>query len=884
MLLRQVAIAIVIQLASSVVPSAQNAAGRAVHAVHAVRTTDKVTIDGFLNDNVWGLAPPATEFTQRDPDVGKAPSERTELRIAYDDANMYFGIRLLDSEPGKIVRRLSRRDDNPDADAFTIQLSPYHDQLTGVIFEISAAGVQRDAIISNDTNIDYSWEGVWETAVRITDDGWVAELRIALSQLRFPASAHQVWGVNAARFIHRKNETVWLQLVPKDESGVASRMDDLEGLEGIEFRRHLALMPYVANRSEFIRPAAEHDPFNDGSRQFGSTGLDVKYGVSNNVTLDATVNPDFGQVEVDPAVVNLSAFETFFPEKRPFFLEGANIFGNFGKGGANNFMGFNRAEPNLFYSRRIGRAPSGHASGGFVDQPSATTILGAGKLTGKTTGGWTFGLVEAATSREYATVINGNQRLTEEVEPFTNYFVGRVAREKGRGGFGLLTTEVQRDIRQPVLRDLLPKQASIVGGDAYLFLDSRRDWVVNGRFAGSGVSGSAAAIDVLQRAPQRYLQRPDAPHVKLVSGLTSLRGWTGSVDLNKNQGNMTVNAALWGTSPGFESNDLGFQTGGDAAGTHIAWIWKKPTPDRVTRDRSLVVAKFWTWNYGRQRLGDGVMSFANATLLNYWSLNGSVGIFRQTLDDHLTRGGPIALNPASRNLNFGVSTDGRKKVSFNFGSGHGWNSAGGWDYSGNLGVTFKPTPSILISSGPEISRSRNIAQYVTSATDRTATSTYGGRYVFADVDQSQVSLTTRANWILSPRMSLQVFAQPLIAVGRYWDFKELARPHTFSFSRYGYDIGRLGLDSGRYAVDPDGSGPASPFTFDDPNFNFKSLRVNAVFRWEWRLGSTLYLVWTENRQDFSNPGQFSLTRDAGRMFAAPPNDIFQVRFSYWFSK
>jgi len=861
--------------ATLILPIICMAAHAQSRSVRAVRASEKILVDGILNETVWGSAPAETAFTQRDPDEGMPATEQTELRIAYDDANIYFGIRLLDREPAQIVRRLSRRDDEANADFIGIQLSPYRDKLTGAIFWVSAAGVQRDATIFNDTNADFSWEGVWESVARITDDGWTTEIRIPFSQLRFPESARQIWGINVARFIQRKNETVWLLLVPKGESGMASRMLDLEGLDGIESRRHLDLMPYLVNRNEFIEPSSQSSPFNDGSRQFAATGVDIKYGVSSNVTLDATVNPDFGQVEVDPAVVNLSAFETFFPEKRPFFLEGSNIFGNFGNGGANNFMGFNRAEPNLFYSRRVGRAPQGAAFGDFVDQPSATTILGAGKLTGKTSGGWTFGLIEAVTSREYAKVMTGGQHSKSEVEPLTNYFVARVQREKGRSGFGFISTGVQRDLRQPGLRDLLTNQAYAAGGDAYLFLDSRRDWVVTGKFAGSSVHGSEAAIDLLQQSPQRYFQRPDATHVRLRPGLTSMRGWTGSVNLNKNQGNKTVNAALWGVSPGFESNDLGFQTGGDVAGAHIAWIWRKPNPDRFTRDRAVTIAKSWTWNYGRQKLHDGLFVFANATLRNYWSVNSSLGLFRQVQDDHLTRGGPIALNPASFFFNANLSTDGRKKISLNTGISHSANKAGGWDYGGNVGVEFKPTPSIFISSGPEISRSRNVAQYV---------STSGAHYVFADLDQSQVSLTTRANWILSPKMSLQVFTQPLISAGRYWDFKELAGPNTFTFSRYGYDIVRILLDANRqYLVDPIGNG-ASTFTFGDPDFNFKSLRVNAVFRWEWRLGSTLYFVWTEGREDFSNPGHLSPRRDIGRLFNARADDIFLVRLSYWFSR
>src|SRR5579883_701101 len=295
-------------------PGAYAQAGKkSAHTLHAFHATEKITIDGVLNDPVWMKAPIEFDFTQRDPIQGADPSERTQIQIAYDDASIYFGVRMFDKEPEKIVRQLSRRDDNPDADYFLLQLSPNHDKLTGALFQVSAAGVQRDAIISNDTFQDQSWDGVWESAVHIDDEGWSLEIRIPFSQLRFPRGDRQVWGINAARFIHRKNETVWLQMVPKNDTGTASRMDDLDGIDGLESHRHLDLMPYIVGRGSFIRPAGPNDPFNSGHRFFGTGGLDLKYGIKPNITLDATVNPDFGQVEVDPAVVNLTQFETFFP-------------------------------------------------------------------------------------------------------------------------------------------------------------------------------------------------------------------------------------------------------------------------------------------------------------------------------------------------------------------------------------------------------------------------------------------------------------------------------------------------------------------------------------------------------------------------------------------
>ena len=310
-------------------------------------------------------------------------------------------MRLYDSEPDKIVARLSRRDDDADADRFTFYVDAMHDRLTGASFEVSAGGVQRDTIISNDTNRDSSWDGVWESAVSIDQEGWTIEMRIPLSQLRFLRGDRQTWGFNAERFIYRKNERVWFELVPRAANALMSRAAELTDIDGVQPRRSLELLPYTAARSEFVQPGASGDPFNDGSRYFGAAGLDLKYVPRPNIILNAAINPDFGQVEIDPAVVNLGAFETFFQEKRPFFIEGAQIFSNFGNLGANNHWGFNRSEPILVHTRRLGRVPQGEASGDFVDRPTATTIIGAAKLTGKTNSGWSFGVLDAVTDREH---------------------------------------------------------------------------------------------------------------------------------------------------------------------------------------------------------------------------------------------------------------------------------------------------------------------------------------------------------------------------------------------------------------------------------------------------------------------------------------------------
>jgi len=414
--------------------------------VRAERASAPISVDGRLDEDAWRRAPVAGGFLQRDPNQGEPATEATELRILFDDGALYVGARLRDREPARIVRQLSRRDVVAEADSFSIFLDPHHDHLTGVEFQVSAAGVQRDAVIYDDNFEDDSWDAVWESAVAVDAEGWTVEMRIPFSQLRFPVASRQAWGVNARRVVQRKNEASWLALVPKNESGLASRMAHLEGIEGVPPAKHVELLPYVSTRAEYVAPARPGDPFNDGSRLFGGAGLDLKYGFATNMALVAAINPDFGQVEVDPAVVNLTAFETFFEEKRPFFTEGAQVFSHFARSGASEYLSFFYPEPQLFYSRRIGRAPQGSAAADFVDTPESTTILGAAKLTGRTSGGWTVGVLEAVTGRETARLSDGSSFGREEVEPLTNYVVGRMRRELGRrGAIGFLVRYRRRN-------------------------------------------------------------------------------------------------------------------------------------------------------------------------------------------------------------------------------------------------------------------------------------------------------------------------------------------------------------------------------------------------------------------------------------------------------
>jgi hypothetical protein len=877
------------QLAAGQMPpnAGQNTPGNHAPAtIRAGRMRKPPVIDGRLSEIEWAQGDPITTFRQRDPDEGQPVTERTEVRILVDDGALYVGARLFDREPEGISRRLSARDEEADADQFGIVLDPRHDHRTGAIFVVSAAGVQRDMAVSNDDREDGSWDAVWASAVSVDDEGWTAELKIPFSQLRFPGGANPVWGVNLARYIRRRKETAWLELVPKNENGTASRLAHLVGLENAVPSRPIEFVPYTAARSEFVAPDKPGNPFNDGSQVFGSVGLDVKAGLGGSLTLDATINPDFGQAEVDPAVVNLTAYETFFDEKRRFFIEGSDIFRNFGTGGANNFFGFNTSDPDLFYSRRIGRAPGLSGEGEFVEAARATTILGAVKLTGKTPSGWSIGLVEAVTSRERARTITGGVAGKSDIEPLSNYTVARVLREFNRGGAGFLVTSTNRRLGSPRVESSMLHRSTVAGGDAYYFFDRDKEWVVTGKLSGSYVAGSAAAIADMQRAPQRYYQRPDAPQVSFDPARTSLSGFAGRVNLNRNRGIWRANAALWGVSPGFDSNELGFHSIGDRAGGHAVLLRIDETVNRWSRFRMIWLAKAWTWNFNRRLTTDLWFGCTAARFLNYWGVDGCGSASRRVADDQLTRGGPAAVNPASGSFSLGTHSDDRKWISLGINGRRQWNEFGAWSGSVGVGVTLKPSSSLTLILAPDVNWSNDLAQYIRTEVDPTAVATFGQRYVFGRLKQTQVSLTTRVNYVITPRASLQVFMQPLLANGAYGSFKELAAAGTYEFLEYGSPGTSIDYDAAarRFSVDPDATGASAPFAFDNPDFNFKSLRVNAVFRWEFRAGSTLYAVWTEQREDLSNPGHFSFNRDASALFRAPANDIVLVKIAYWIGR
>lgn len=838
-------------------------------------------IDGRLEDPAWVTAQSVSGFIQRGPNPGEPATERTEVRVLYTRDALYVAARMHDA-PDSLATALFRRDDDGYSDWFSLQVDANRDRRTALSFEISPRGVKRDLAIYNDSDEDRSWNAVWDGAAHIDSLGWTAEMRIPFSQLRFThSSAQNVWGVNFRREIARRGEVSFWAPTPPDAPGFVSRFGELAGLRSISQPHHFELVPYVSSRMA-RRPGDPTNPIFRANSVTGSAGADIRYRVTSQLTLDATVNPDFGQVEVDPAVVNLTAFETFFPERRPFFVEGTDAlrFGN-----TRTSISYN--VPTLFYSRRIGQAPTVGLSGSeyrFVDVPAQTTIAGAAKLTGKI-GGWSIGLLDAVTTPERARYMDaeGLERLAS-VQPLTNNFVARLRRDLdgGKARVGAYATSVMRSLDSPVLTASLHSQAYVGGVDVERTF-AAGDWVLSGYLTRSLVHGDPAAIMATQQSSSRYYQQPEAEHLSLDPARTSLTGYSGQLTLSRVGGrHWRGSVSYQEVSPGFEVNDLGYQARADMRAVTGAITYQENEPSRFFRNYGLFGYTLNTWNLGGTRLLNSVNVTTYGTLKNFWFLKGSLGYDLRSYNDRLTRGGPLAVYPAHRYASVSVSTDSRKRYSVTNNLSLTTNEAGSWSTTMGLSADLRPSSAISLSVGPQFTRIFSQAQYVARRVDSTATETYGSRYVFADLNQTTVSLGTRVNWTFTPDLSLQLYLQPLVAAAKYGHYKELARPRSYDFVTYGQDRGTADADgNGSTLVDPDGDGPAQPFSVRDPSFNFRSLRGNAVLRWEFRPGSTLFAVWQQQRSGAVADGDFDFGRDTRALFREPAENVLMLKASFW---
>ena len=850
----------------------------------ARRSETAIVIDGRLTEAVWQGAG-AGDFLQRNPLDGKPASERTEVWIAFDDKALYVAARLFDSEPGKIVGLLGRRDDELDSDWFSFAIDPYFDRRSGYSFNVNPAGSIIDRTLYNDEWSDNTWDGIWESAACVDEQGWTVEMRIPYDQMRFPRRDEYVWGVNFKRTIQRRNEQDYFSWVPKEENGFVSRFARLTGVRGIRPGHHFEMIPYAVGRLSFS-PEEAGNPFRTGSDLFANVGLDLKYGLKSNLTLDLTLNPDFGQVEVDPAELNLSAFETYYSEKRPFFIEGSDTF-SFGYGGSRNNFGFNWGNPEFFYSRRVGQSPQGFVrSDGYVQYPEMTTILGAVKLSGKMAGNWNVGFLNALTAREYADVDIDGKRSRQEVEPLSDYCVLRIQKDFGEGGQGLgfIASGVVRDQNDGGLQEILGENALALGADGWLQLGKNRDWALTGWLGATRVAGSREYIADLQHSPLHYFQRPDADHLELDAQATVLSGWAGRLTLNKQKGSFIFNAALGALSPGFDVNDLGFQWRGDYINAHLVSGYKWLHPGKVFRNATVMAAMARSWDFGGNDIMNNYFFFLNGDFLNYWGGGISTGIINASYDKEATRGGPLLRQASGYWIDFQAYSDSRKALVFSlYGEISNRNDGSDLDFAVGPELRWKPSNTVSLSIHPEVEFGDTQRQWVANIDDPLMTATFGRRYIFASLDEKILSAEIRLNWFFTPKISLQLFLQPLIAVGHYSDFKELALPASDAFNFYGRGDSTIDRSASDYTVDPDGAGPGAAFSFTDPDFNFKSLRGTVIFRWEYRPGSTFFFVWTQNRRDFANPGTLDFGRDVGDMVSAKGDNIFMIKATYRFN-
>ncbi len=850
----------------------------------AVRLDSPIIIDGVLDENLYQTAP-FNIFIQADPDNGKPASEQTEVWIGYDDVAIYVSARLWDSEPDSIITRMTRRDADFNSDEFQLAIDSYFDKRSGFYFVVNPSNSIQDGTMSNNSWFDETWDGIWSSKALIDSHGWTLEIRIPFSQLRFNLKKEVIMGMGFGRMIKRKNEHSLSFSSPRGNPDVVSRFGKLTGIKNIDPPRRIELIPYTTANYAAL-PTESDNPFYNGHDRNFDFGTDLKLGIGNNLTIDATVNPDFGQVEVDPSVINLSAYETFYDEKRPFFMEGASIF-SFGSGGPTNRMGFNYAHPHFFYSRRIGRYPQREVdSDGWVDVPQASDILGAAKISGKLPGNLSVGSLSALTRREFAQVEEDTTELFEvEVEPLTSYNLVRAQKEfrDGIHGIGGLASWVTRSFDDRDLRENLTDNAFGFGIDGWSFFNENRNWAMSGWLGYTQVHGTTERITEIQEAFNHYFQKSDVSHVSVDPNLTTLNGWASRFELNKEKGHVRVNSALGILSPGFETNDMGINFRSDQINKHLAVGYDWYDPGDIFRFKSLMTAYMSNHNFAGDKISEMVFLFGHFQFLNYYGIHFIGGIGPRTLDDTKLRGGPLVSSPAGSWLEIGAYSDSRKDVSFEMMVETSQGENGYYETEFDPSVETKIGTRMTLRINPEFSTSHSEAQYVMSLDDPLATNMYGTRYIFAQLDRKTFETSLRFDYTFTPRLTFQAYFQGLLAVGEYSDYKEFAKPRSLEYIHYDQEGLEIRYDEAldEYSVVAVAHEPVHQLNED---FNEKFLVGSAVLRWEFKPGSILYVVWTSNTYNDANPGDFKFSRDLEDLWKTETDNILAVKLSWWLGK
>ena len=840
----------------------------------AKRSSD-IVIDGKLDDEAWDQVEWGGDFIGHDPEYLAEPSQETQFKILYDAKFLYVGIRAFDTEPDKIVRRMSRRD-GFDGDWVEINIDSYNDKRTAFSFTSSVSGVKGDEFVSNNgDNWDSTWDTIWYLKTSIDELGWIAELKIPLSQLRFANKEEHVWGIQLTRRFFREQERSTWQAVDPNAPGWVHLFGELRGIKGIKPQKQLEILPYVVGSAQTY-PKEEGNPFREDGREFdGNVGVDAKIGLTSDITLDLTINPDFGQVEADPSQVNLGAFELFFREQRPFFLEGNNILEFRTSGGINN----------LFYSRRIGRRPQGFLADddiAYSDVPGQTRLLGAAKITGKNAKGFSWGVLESVTRREYAEVVDtlGNFR-DEAIEPMTNYFASRFQQDiqGGKTVFGAVVTNVNRFNNQGNGMELLHDNAQSVGVDLdHNFKD--RKYGMTLKFSGSRVEGTPGAIYRTQTSFQRSFQRTDNNYKEVDSTRTELMGTAGTFSFGKRSGNWRWMVGSNYRSPELELDDIGFLRQTDVVNN---WFWSQYRTNKVTklfRNQRYSFYSEQNLDFGGVTTSRSLNFDAGVQFQNFWGFESGFFIEGNQVSNADLRGGPSIIYPGGKNWWYWIGTNNQKKFRFSFNNWYYW---GDQDYVMNYGVNFnmtiRPIDAMRISISPRYSRGRNDLQYVTDLD-----LSDGSRYILGTVSQHTYSASIRLNYNITPDLTLEFWGQPFMATGLYDNFKRVTEPNSESYSdRFRlYTNEEISFDSEENVFEVAESSRNDTYSFGNPDFNIVEFRSNFVVRWEYIPGSVVFLVWSNNGSTFNQDRNNSFSNLGSQFNNLEATNTFLIKYTYRF--
>ena len=826
---------------------------------HATFTDEKVKVDGELDDFCWEKGVWSGGFVQQQPLQAQAPSQETEVCILYDSDNLYIGMKCYDNEPEKIRSILSRRDEI-SGDIAGVAFDSYADKRTAFEFDVSAAGQKLDVMHLGASELDYNWDAVWDGKAVVKDSVWTVEMRIPFNQLRFADAEEQVWGMHIWRWIDRNMEEDQWKLVPVDAPAMVYLFGELRGIEGINSKRKMELLPYASAK---YSPNTELENKTDLS-----FGLDGKVGLSSDFTLDYTINPDFGQIEADPSVLSLSSYEVFYDEKRPFFLEG------------NNVLDFSMGRDLLFYSRRIGRAPvytPDLQDGETMSMPDNTSIISALKVTGKNKKGLSLGVVQSFTSKEEATIYSDNGEEKLSVEPFSSYFVGRVKQDfnKGNTVLGGIITSSLRSVNDDHL-DFVPTSA-LVGGLDFQHNWKKRKYFFDMKSFFSRVGGSEEAITELQLASQHYFQRPDADHLTFDPDKTSLVGHGGQLMGGKRSGKFRAIGTFSWRSPGVDLNDLGYLYQADYLEGIAELKYQVNKPVGILRDYYVNLTQKHDWDYGGETTKEEFELHTFTRFTNLWRIHAFLEHDYNLYDTRELRGGPKLYKDPTWEGRLFLQSNNAKNILLAGGPHFIWSVD---DISKRNIYTFyirwQINDRISINSQTDYEILTDLHQYVRklNLSDNSA------GYLVGQLDRKTISTTLRLEYFITPEFSLQYYANPYASVGQYSNFRRVNEGDNKNLNERYFKAQSIQLENNVYSMTDEQS---EEYSFSNPNFDYQELRSNLVARWEFRPGSTLYLVWNSNKYLYERNNNDSVTKSYGDLFGLKSSNVFMVKFNYWFS-